>query len=264
METTSHAMEADVLVVGADPAGLTAATALSTYGVKTILINKYGWFADTPRAHITNQRTMEVLRDLGLEAKVVAQSSHQEMMANNVFCYSLAGEEFGRIYSWSNHPRRKADYDLASPTQICDVPQTYLEPILFEATASCGSAVRFHMEFLDLVQDGDGVTAQVKDRLTKTVSTIRAKYLIGADGARSRVAEVIGLPMEGQMGLSYSMNILFKADLSRYVTYRPRVLYWVLHPGSDIGGLGAGVMRMVQALERMAGHLGPGCGPSQR
>jgi 2,4-dichlorophenol 6-monooxygenase len=166
--------------------------------------------------------------------------------ANNVFCYSLAGEEFGRIYSWGNHPRRRADYDLASPTQICDLPQTYLEPILFEAAASRGSAVRFHMEFLDLVQDTDGVTAQVKDRLSDTVSSIRAKYLIGADGARSRVAEVIGLPMEGQMGLSYSMNILFKADLSGYVAYRPSVLYWVLHPGSDIGGIGAGVVRMVR------------------
>lgn len=246
MEMTSPAMETDVLVVGAGPAGLTAATALSTYGVKTILINKYGWLADTPRAHITNQRTMEVMHDLGLEAKAVAQSSHQEMMANNVFCYSLAGEEFGRIYSWGNHPLRKADYDLASPTQICDVPQTYLEPILFEAASSRGSAVRFNMEFLDLVQDADGVTAQVKDRLSNTETTIRAKYLIGADGARSRVAEVIGLPMEGQMGLSYSMNILFKADLTRYVAHRPSVLYWVLHPGADIGGIGAGVVRMVR------------------
>jgi 2,4-dichlorophenol 6-monooxygenase len=246
MEMTSPPMETDVLVVGAGPAGLTAATALSTYGIKTILINKYGWLADTPRAHITNQRTMEVMRDLDLEAKIVAQSSHQEMMANNVFCYSLAGEEFGRIYSWGNHPRRKADYDLASPTQICDVPQTYLEPILFEAASSRGSAVRFNMEFLDVVQDADGVTAQVKDRLSDRVTTIRAKYLIGADGARSRVAEVVGLPMEGQMGLSYSMNILFKADLTRYVAHRPSVLYWVLHPGADIGGIGAGVVRMVR------------------
>ena len=47
------------------------------YGVKHVLVTKYGWLADTPRAHITNQRTMEVLRDLGLEQEAVAQATPQ-------------------------------------------------------------------------------------------------------------------------------------------------------------------------------------------
>jgi len=79
---------------------------------------------------------MEILRDLGLEEKAVAQAAPQHLMANNVFCESLAGEEFGRLYSWGNHPLRKADYDLASPVSICDLPQNLLEPILLEAAAS--------------------------------------------------------------------------------------------------------------------------------
>ena len=65
-------IETDVLIVGSGPAGSTAALALSTYGVKNTLVTKYGWLANTPRAHITNQRTFEVLRDLGVEAEARA------------------------------------------------------------------------------------------------------------------------------------------------------------------------------------------------
>ena len=57
-------LDTDVLVVGSGPAGSAAALALATYGVRTTVITKYGRLADTPRAHITNQRTMEALRDL--------------------------------------------------------------------------------------------------------------------------------------------------------------------------------------------------------
>src|ERR1700730_9777130 len=174
----AETIETDVLVVGSGPAGATSAALLGTYGIKHMLVTKYGWLADTPRAHITNQRAMEVLRDLGIEELAVAKATPQELMANNVFCESIAGEELGRLYSWGNHPARKADYDLASPTRICDLPQNLLEPILLEAAGQRGSSIRFNTEFLDLVQDADGVTATVKDRLPCGGSHIRAKNLI--------------------------------------------------------------------------------------
>ena len=69
-----------------------------------------------------------------------------------------------------------------SPTRICDLPQNYLEPILLEAAGQRGSIIRFNTEFLDLVQDADGVTATVRDRVTNETYEIRAKYLVGADG----------------------------------------------------------------------------------
>jgi 2,4-dichlorophenol 6-monooxygenase len=239
-------LETDVLVVGSGPAGATSAALLGLYGVRHMLITKYGWLADTPRAHITNQRAMEVLRDLDLEDAAVAQATPQPLMANNVFCESIAGEELGRLYSWGNHPARRADYELASPTGICDLPQNLLEPILIEAAGRRGTTLRFNTEFMDLEQDDDGVTAIVKDRICGEVYRIRAKYLIGADGGRSRVAEVIGLPMEGQMGRAGSMNIIVNADLTKYVAHRPSVLYWILKPGAQIGGIGAGLVRMVR------------------
>ncbi|WP_313899731.1 FAD-dependent monooxygenase [Tunturiibacter lichenicola] len=83
----------------------------------------------------------------------------------------------------------------------------------------------FDTEYVSHVQDQDGVTTTVRDRLSEKEYRIRSKYLIGADGGRSRVAEDIGLPMEGKMGLAGSMNILFDADLTRYAAYRPAVLF---------------------------------------
>jgi 2,4-dichlorophenol 6-monooxygenase len=239
-------IETDVLIVGSGPAGSSAALMLSTYGIKNILVTKYRWLADTPRAHITNQRTMEILRDLGVESQVMAQATPQEWMGNTVFCTSLAGEELGRIRTWGTHPQRKADYDQASPSTMCDMPQHLMEPILFGNACARGTRARFDTEYLSLTQDSEGVTATVRDRLSGKEYQIRAKYLIGADGGRSKVAEDIGLPMEGRMGVAGSMNIVFKADLSKYVAHRPSVLYWVLQPGSNIGGIGMGLVRMVR------------------
>ena len=239
-------IETDVLIVGSGPAGSTAALALSTYGVPNVLVNKYRWLANTPRAHITNQRTFEVLRDLRVEAEAKALAVPQDWMGNTVFCSSLAGEELGRIHTWGTHPARRADYQLASPCEMGDLPQTLMEPILFGAAAARGTRARFDTEYLSLVQDADGVTATVQDRLDGREYPIRAKYMIGADGGRSKVAEDIGLPMEGRMGVGGSMNIVFEADLSRHVAHRPSVLYWVLQPGSSIGGIGMGLVRMVR------------------
>jgi 2,4-dichlorophenol 6-monooxygenase len=239
-------IETEVLIIGSGPAGATTALLLSTYGIKNIVVTKYRWLAETPRAHITNQRALEVFRDMGVEEDVKRLATRQEWMGNTVFCTALAGEELGRIQTWGTHPRRQADYTLASPCTICDLPQNLLEPILFGAACERGTRPRFDFEYLSHVQDDAGVTATVRDRLSGADVQIRAKYLVGADGGRSKVAEDINLPFEGKMGVGGSMNIVFEADLSKYVAHRPSVLYWVLQPGSNIGGIGMGLVRMVR------------------
>ena len=239
-------VETDVVVVGSGPAGASAALFLSTLGVDNIMITKYRWTANTPRAHITNQRTMEVFRDVGVEEQVLAEATPHELMGDTVFCTSIAGEEIGRILTWGTHPAREGDYRLASPSLNCDIPQTYLEPILVRNATVRGTQSRFSTEYLSHEQDADGVTVTVRDRLTGTTYDIRAKYLIGADGARSAVAADLDLPMRGQMDVAGSMNITFRADLTELVGHRPSVLYWVIQPGADVGGIGAGLVRMVR------------------
>ena len=236
----------DVLIVGSGPAGGAAALCLATLGVPHLVITKYRWTANTPRAHITNQRAMEIFRDLGIEPQVLADATPHHLVGDTVFCTAIAGEEIGRIRTWGTHPAREADYQLASPCLVCDIPQTYLEPILVRNAAERGSQIRFSTEFLSLRQDPDGVAATVRDRITGENYVIRAKYLIGADGARSLVAEDAELPMEGRMDVAGSMNITFKADIAAFVEGRPSVLYWVIQPGSDVGGIGAGLVRMVR------------------
>ncbi|MEA5360055.1 FAD-dependent monooxygenase [Amycolatopsis sp., V23-08] len=238
--------DTDVIVIGSGPAGGSAALLLATYGVPTVLATKYGWMANTPRAHITNQRTMEVFRDLGVEDKALAVGTPPDLMGDTVLCTSLTGPEIGRIASWGTGAGSASEYGAASPCHMIDLPQTYLEPILASEAAARGAKLRLDTEFLDFTQDEDGVTARFLDRVRGDEFSLRAKYLIGADGARSRVAEQAGLPIAGQTGKAGSMNITFTADLAPYVAHRPSVLYWVMRPGAHLGGIGMGLVRMVR------------------
>ncbi len=222
----------DVLIIGTGPAGSATAALLASYGLEPMVINRYRWLANTPRAHITNQRTMEVLRDLGrdVEDEAYMFATEQDLMGQNVFCTAVAGEEIGRMQSWGNHPLSRAEHLLSSPGRMNDLPQTYMEPLLFKTACSRGAQSRMSTEYVSHVQDADGVTTTCRDRLTGKDITIRSKFLVGADGGNSKVAEHAGLTFEGKMGVAGSMNILFECDLSRYVAHRPSVLYWVLQP----------------------------------
>src|SRR5699024_10694781 len=93
----TNTVETEVLIVGSGPAGASAALFLSELGVDNIMITEYRWTANTPRAHITNQRTMEIFRDLGIEEQVKADSVPHEKIGDTVFFTSIAGEEIGRI-----------------------------------------------------------------------------------------------------------------------------------------------------------------------
>ncbi|MFC7405623.1 FAD-dependent oxidoreductase [Georgenia alba] len=239
-------LHTDVLIIGSGPAGASAALFLATYGVDHIAITKYRWTANTPRAHITNQRTVEIMRDMGVEDQVQAQATPHHLMGDTVFCSSLAGDEIGRVRTWGTHPRREADYVEASPSMNCDLPQTLFEPILVSNAANRGSRFKFDTEYLSLTQDDSGVTVRVRDRISGHEYNIRARYVIAADGGRSQVAKDLGLPFEGQMDLAGSMNIVCHVDLSEFVAHRPSVLYWVLQPGATIGGIGLGLVRMVR------------------
>ena len=239
-------VETDVLVVGTGPAGASAALFLASYGTRVVVVTKYSRLSQDPRAHITNQRALETLRDMGVEDTLMALATPWELMGNTTFCTSLVGEELGRIPSWGTDPARHADYTLASPCTMLDAPQTITEPVVVKAAQDRGATVRFDTEYLRHVQDEDGVTTTVRDRLTGAEYEIRSRYLVGADGARSKVAEDLELPYEGPGAVGGALGIVFKADLTHLVEHRPSVLYWMLQPGAEKEGVGLGVLRMIK------------------
>lgn len=254
----SKMVETEVLIVGAGPAGAMAALLLSEYGIKNLVINKFRSTSPGPRSHITNQRTMEILRDVGLEAKAKNLATPQEYMANQVYAESLVGEEFGRIRTWQNHPARKAEHDLASPTSVCDLPQLYFEPMVIQSAMQRGSDVRFSTEYLSHTQDEDGVKTTLRDLVAGTEYEVWSRYLIGADGARSKVATDIELPLEGQMaeGDAGAINVEFTADLSRFVDHRRGDMFMILQPGTGVRGNGMSVLRMVRPWNHWVAILG--------
>lgn len=238
--------QTDVLVVGTGPMGATTALALATYGVRVHVVNRYNWTANTPRAHITNQRAVEVLRDLGVEQEARRDATPWEWMGDTLFTTSLAGPEIARLRTWGTGDARVGDYLQASPCALMDLPQDKMEPLLVKNAAARGAVFSFNTEYLGHVQDADGVTVSLRDLLTGREYEVRARYLVGADGARSKVMDDAGLTVEGQLARAATAYVLFRADLTRYVAHRPSILYWVVTSNAAFGEIGMGLLRAVE------------------
>ena len=238
--------ETDVLVVGAGPTGACTALALASQGVRVHCISRANWLADTPRAHITNQRAVEVLRDLGLEDEARQYATPWEWMGDTLFTTSLAGPEIARLRTWGTGEERIGDYLQASPCTMLDLPQTHLEPLLVKHAAARGASLAFNTEYRSHTQDDTGVSTLLRDRLSGREYTVRSRYLVGADGARSRVVEDAGLAIEGQHARAGTMYVLFTADLARFAAHRPSILYWIVTDSASFGEIGQGVLRAIR------------------
>ncbi|MDR3096136.1 MAG: FAD-dependent monooxygenase [Paraburkholderia sp.] len=239
MRPLAPEVEVPVLVVGAGPAGLTATLLLHHLGVPALTINRYEWTANTPRAHYQNQRAVEILRELGIEHDVMAAAGMpDEMIHNVVWASSLAGTEFARLSTCMR--TRPQEYLRASPCRAANIPQHLFEPVLAKAAMERGATIRWGQELRNLSQDAEGATAAVVDRRTGHEYLVRARYVIGADGARSSVAESAGITHTGKAGWAAAVNVWFRADFSRFCAHRPGVLYWINRPGNDFW-IGSGV-----------------------
>ena len=238
--------DTDVLIVGSGPMGATTALALARHGVRTHVISRFNWTADTPRAHITNQRAAEVLRDLGVEDEARREATPWEWMGDTLFTTSLAGPEIARLRTWGTGDERIGDYLQASPCGMMDLPQNRMEPILVKHAAAQGARFAFNTEYLGHEQDADGVTVSLKDRDSGREYGLRARYLVGADGAKSKVLDDAGLKVEGQLARAGTVYTLFNADLTRYAAHRPSILYWIVTSNAAFGEIGMGLLRAIK------------------
>ena len=223
-------IETDVLVVGGGPAGLTATALLSKLGVPAITLTKYGT-ANSPRAHITNQRTVEILRDLGLEERVMDRALPNHLMGKQVFATGFAGRELSRMMTWGTGPDRIGEYLGASPTKHCNIPQHILEPMLLEHCQEAGADIRLHHEVLSVTQDEDSCFTVVRPREGGDEFTVRSQYVVGCDGAKTVVGRDGGFEWEGEAGLGNAITVWIEADLRKYTAHRSGALFVVCEPG---------------------------------
>lgn len=199
------------------------------------MISRAPQTSETPRAHITNAAAFECLRDTGIEDKALRNATKNDCMAHTRWCQSMLGKEYARIHSWGNDPARKGDYELASPCRHHDLPQTLLEPVMVREAAVRGVKVRFNTEFIKFVDNGEqGITTTVRDIITDITYDIHSKYLIGADGARSRIVKQLQLPLVTKPGQGFAVNLLVEADLEKHMQFRKGNLHWIMQHDREL------------------------------
>ncbi|KIH94522.1 2,4-dichlorophenol 6-monooxygenase [Sporothrix brasiliensis 5110] len=246
---SNKVIETEILIVGAGPSGASLACFLAEYGLKGIIISAAPGTANTPRAHITNIAALECLRDIGLDAALKQVSSEGSCMMHTRWCHSMAGAEYARIYSWGNDPKRKGDYESASPCAPMDLPQTLLEPVLVRHATHAGYKMRFDTALLGFTRDTTTgmYTATLRDKLANVEYRVCTKYIFGADGAQSQVVKQLDLPLIKKPGQGLAVNVLVRADMSHLVDARRGNLHWVMQPDREHPAFGwMGLVRMVK------------------
>jgi 2-polyprenyl-6-methoxyphenol hydroxylase-like FAD-dependent oxidoreductase len=244
-----HVVDTELLIVGTGPAGSALASFLASHGLTGIMLSNAPTTSDTPRAHITNPAALECMRDIGLEEACVSAATQGDCMLHTRWCHDMTGEEYARIYSWGNDPKRKGDYEGASPCRHVDLPQTEFEPILVRHATLKGWTTRFNTTFLGFEREGKAglITSTVRDDLSRRVYQIRSHYLFGCDGARSQVLRELKIPLIKKPGQGLALNVLVKVDLSQYVEARKGNLHWVIQPEREYPDFAwSGLIRMVK------------------
>ncbi|OQV07297.1 FAD binding domain-containing protein [Cladophialophora immunda] len=245
INSAPHDVETDVFVVGAGVTGLTLVGLLASAGVKAFTIAKHSGTAPSPRAHVTNQRTMEVFRDMGIEDRVRQVSIPLPLLGNGVMCTSLTGLEIARYACYGAGVRQLTDFAMASPSEMVNSPQHILEQVLLAFAREKGADIRFNNELIHIEETAEGVVGRVRQRKTGFEYTVRAKYAVGADGGRSLVAQQLGFEFEGEPGLMNMVTSWLEADLTQYTAYRPACIYMMLQPGNTFW-VGSGTLIAVK------------------
>ena len=220
------------LIVGAGPAGLTAAITLARQGVQVLLVERRRDLSALPRATSISVRSMELLRSWGLEEEVRAGGVEVEWLA--WVCETLSGASTG-VAMPTGYPTAEQSA-LISPTAPACVPQDHLEPVLLDHLRSfAGVRVELGAEVVGIDpvnRDSrpDGVRAVLRDVDTGVSRVVDARYLLAADGAHSRVRNALGIPMHGTDHGVEAATALFRAPLWDLLGECRYGIYPVTHP----------------------------------
>ncbi|KAJ6495453.1 FAD-binding monooxygenase-like protein [Mycena sanguinolenta] len=204
-----------VLIIGGGIVGLSASLSLSHHNIHSLVIERHSGTSIHPRARSVNMRTMEIYRHLGID--------HRVRDAGATFFGIHTGSSMREVVEPKPRKEGKKKWPLAdvlaaiSPVAGTFVTQDVIEPLLVDAARENGGEVRFYTECVGVEQDEEGVTATLRDRESGGTESIRAQYLIAADGANSPIRKQLDVPVTGRGSMGHLLNILFHADLEALV-----------------------------------------------
>ena len=221
-------IETPVLIVGGGPAGLSASLTLSHLGVPSLLVNTYPGTLEHPKAVGIMQRTAELMRAWGVDEEVRRRGVPREFCERMVWATTLSGEELGRTETVE--PDDKAA-EPQSPVTGLRCPQNITEEVLRDRAETHDTAdLRFGFEMTGFEQDDDGVTATIVAHDGDETNTVRAQWMIAADGNGSTVRDACGIGRTGDADMGHFVNIFHRAPLGELVRDRPAWSYAVIAP----------------------------------
>jgi 2-polyprenyl-6-methoxyphenol hydroxylase-like FAD-dependent oxidoreductase len=216
-----------VLVVGGSLVGLSTSALLASYGVRHILVERHSGTAIHPRAAAFHQRTMEIFRSLGLQQAVETAAQREFVQDGAIISVdALSGKELACFY-------RSFNDGVAglSPTSRLFVTQIGLEPLLRDRARELGAEHHYATRVASIEQDDRGVVVALRPRDGGLPRTVRARYLVAADGSHSFVREQLGIGMQGRGRFADCMTIYFKADMRALIGDRNLSVVYVNQPG---------------------------------
>ncbi len=177
--------EVDVVIVGYGPVGAALACLLGRHGVRTLVVDKAADIFMAPRAIALDNEALRILQMVGLEEEAFAKVSipYVRMLCPHV-------GEFARVNTSGTvdgHPKLVTFYQPELERALRDRAERHAS-----VTARSG------VEMTELRDDGDSVHVTLRSTGSDAPRTVRARYVVGADGANSRVRQAIGQGFEGK------------------------------------------------------------------
>jgi 2-polyprenyl-6-methoxyphenol hydroxylase-like FAD-dependent oxidoreductase len=195
-----------VLIVGGGPCGLMLANELGRRGISAVLVDDKPSTAFNPQANATQARTMEHYRRLGFADEVRSLGLPADFPTDIAYFTRFARHELARFKLPSSRDAKTLAPTLSGSWSAPELPhrvsQKYVEEVLRKHAEQLSSiSVNYGWRLVDFVERPDCVEARVERVTDGSPATIRASYLVGADGPRSFVRQRLGFRYSGEAGV---------------------------------------------------------------